>query len=579
MKKLPIKKISIGLLVILVIATGFSRVFSKDTTIGQDSSLNTVNLVDVNDYASFDGEINAVGTVEAVDFVTIVSETNSPVAAKLVNPGDYVVAGQPLVLFDGILSSIQLASAEASLRALEAQLAVQTGDPRVEDVQQLKAALDQALAQREQTIQSNKNSIDSATKAINDLYIDGVYDLASYENTVRLSLALISDMQQDYFNCGSGVCARIADYKKEAILAGYGVRDAGNYSAQAVQNLNSGVAEDLVELRSTVDHELFDEARSELEKAAVLTRLALIETRQGFDTYSGAFNATSTEIAAVETKIASVDSVLAALRTLDSTVESTRGDVYANDQFEVLNETVANAEQSRRSVDAAVQTAEARYNALVDGPRDIDVAALRAQVDGARAQYAQALEQSNNQTITAPFDGIVGTVNAPLGQIVSAGQTVVTMFNQDAKRVKIAVSAEKAKEISFHESVIVGDSVEGIIEYVAPQIGNNGGVEVGIVAIDTNNDLTVGETVEVSIRLKNEQNLNSTFNVPLQAVKTNSEGTFVYGVNDDSEIVRYAVTTGQIRGSKIDLFFDEQIPSAILDSVRGIELGEKVEVK
>ncbi|MCA9945390.1 MAG: efflux RND transporter periplasmic adaptor subunit [Anaerolineales bacterium] len=91
------------------------------------------------------GRIIASGTIEATE-VQISAESGGRVSELLVNVGDTVTAGQPLVQFDTALLQGQLAQAEAALAAAEANHALLAAGPSAEQITAGETAVNRAQA-------------------------------------------------------------------------------------------------------------------------------------------------------------------------------------------------------------------------------------------------------------------------------------------------------------------------------------------------------------------------------------------------------------------------------------------------
>lgn len=112
-----------------------------------------------------------------------------------------------------------------------------------------------------------------------------------------------------------------------------------------------------------------------------------------------------------------------------------------------------------RAAEASATEAEANYQrfanlakgqfvsrAQLDQARMARDSALAAR-DAARAQLANAGQQTDYTTIRAPYAGIVATRDAEPGESVGIGQTLMTVFAPDALRIDVAVPQSEAEAI------------------------------------------------------------------------------------------------------------------------------------
>lgn len=92
--------------------------------------------------------MQGVGTVEAKVVVNVSSKVTARVVAVLVDQGDTVTAGQPLVSLESAQYAADMDRSEANVRAAEAQLRDLLAGPRPQEIEQLQARLASASATR-----------------------------------------------------------------------------------------------------------------------------------------------------------------------------------------------------------------------------------------------------------------------------------------------------------------------------------------------------------------------------------------------------------------------------------------------
>lgn len=92
--------------------------------------------------------IQGVGTVEAKIAVNVSSKVTARLDAVLVDQGDSIRAGQPLVRLDAAQYAADVDRAEANVRAADAQLRDLLAGPRPQEIEQLRARLASATATR-----------------------------------------------------------------------------------------------------------------------------------------------------------------------------------------------------------------------------------------------------------------------------------------------------------------------------------------------------------------------------------------------------------------------------------------------
>ena len=150
---------------------------------------------------------------------------------------------------------------------------------------------------------------------------------------------------------------------------------------------------------------------------------------------------------------------------------------------------VQSVNQTQAQVDAATaqlqlaQSNLSRYQQLYaqDAVSAQALEQYQTAYDQAQAQYNQVMaakEAQENQLsytqLTSDADGVVSAVNAEVGQVVAAGQTVLTLVHDGDMEVQIDVPEYKLSELTVGTSVTVnfwalGDvTADGIVREVAP---------------------------------------------------------------------------------------------------------------
>ncbi|WP_371381381.1 efflux RND transporter periplasmic adaptor subunit [Sporomusa aerivorans] len=100
--------------------------------------------------------------------------------------------------------------------------------------------------------------------------------------------------------------------------------------------------------------------------------------------------------------------------------------------------------------------------------------AALAAVQQTSAQYAQGSNQLGYSSLAADCAGIIAAVNVEAGQVVSAGQTVLTLVQAGEQEVEIYIPEHRIEELRKAASVQItfwalpGAKVEGAIREVAP---------------------------------------------------------------------------------------------------------------
>ncbi len=210
--------------------------------------------------------------------------------------------------------------------------------------------------------------------------------------------------------------------------------------------------------------------------------------------------------------------------------------------------------------DSQLEAAKAQYDALNSGSAE-------AGVEQARAALQQAQNSVGNCTITAPINGVVGTIALSLGETASLQSPAAVI--SDTSRLEIEVQVSES-EIAY---VKEGSEVKVTVSAVRPE-PFNGSVESVSVAADPSS-----RNYKVKITMDNPDNLIKSgmfaqlalatvseadaLCVPRNAVIPKGSKSVVYIVDEDSRARLVEVETGIENSSYIQV-------------VKGLKEGQQV---
>jgi HlyD family secretion protein len=152
-------------------------------------------------------------------------------------------------------------------------------------------------------------------------------------------------------------------------------------------------------------------------------------------------------------RAAEINRAAAELRAAESEVTRTAADA---ERARRLARTGTIPLQQRDAAEAAAKQAAARRDAarqslvlLQQGNRPERIAAARAQVAGAQASLSAVKAVVGDLTLTAPVAGVVLSRNAQPGEIVTAGQSAVTLGEVRRPWVRVYVNAKEIPNIAM----------------------------------------------------------------------------------------------------------------------------------
>ena len=236
--------------------------------------------------------------------------------------------------------------------------------------------------------------------------------------------------------------------------------------------------------------------------------------------------------------------------------------------------------QSQAQVDAAaaqLQLAEAnlkRYKELYssDAVSAADLDQFQTAYDRAAAQYnqAQAGQQAQDNQLsytrlTADADGVIAAVTAEVGQVVPAGQPVVTLVHDGDLEVTINVPENKLADFPVGKAVTVSfwalqnQTVSGVVREVAPMADAvSRTYEVNITLQNPPQGLQLGMTASVA-NAGEEQAAADTVVLPLSAIYQTGSTPQVWVVGKDKTL--------SLKNVSVETFGDNSV------KVKGLQKG------
>lgn len=205
-------------------------------------------------------------------------------------------------------------------------------------------------------------------------------------------------------------------------------------------------------------------------------------------------------------------------------------------RFEELNRQgfISGAELERRR--AALDAAEARFEA----------AAAQASVSGNQATYA---------TLRAPEGGVVTSIDAEVGQVVAAGQSVVRIAQSSEKEVLVALPESRFDQLRRIPEVRVSlwsgrAELRGRVREIAPIADTaTRTYPARIALIDAPADVALGMTATVRFEAPLPQPV---ITVPMQALLREGDATYVWKLDAArTRVSRHAVQVATIAGNDL----------------------------
>jgi HlyD family secretion protein len=384
------------------------------------------------------------------------------VSEVLVNEGDAVKMGDPLMRLDDRQLNAEVSAAEANLAVAKADLlAVQEG-ATPEQIAEAQAQVAAARGNLTQTQGSVTNadlvaaraSVEEARARLNEL-------LAGPKNDERTrAQTALTDAQAELDRQRNALSAAKEDARLAIDERANGVRNAQAAYETAYWDLDH-VRRDETDPRSgrpLSDTEIRDfEAKfAQAERDLKDAEAALAQSQVDYET------AKQNEISGLESAQARVNSAQA---DLDALLTGADADEVASARAQLARAEadLASLTSSARSGainagQANVAAAQARLDQLTADATTSDLARAEARVAQAEAQLEQTRLRLDDAMLKAPFDGVVAQINVAPGEIISAATAPLVLIDVARYLVKVTVD-----EVDIAR-VAVGQTVEVLID-------------------------------------------------------------------------------------------------------------------
>ena len=207
-----------------------------------------------------------------------------------------------------------------------------------------------------------------------------------------------------------------------------------------------------------------------------------------------------------------------------------------------LNEASANLENSRRAASRAGQLIGQQMIARADYDR------ARASLGVDQARVASARAALSKMTLTAPFSGQVGLRDVSVGEVVNAGQALVTLVRLDPIEVDFSVpesqlpKLQRGQRIRVEVDAYPGNTFGGEVVAIDPVVDpNSRSAKLRARIANPDGRLRPGQFAKLQLDVGGGN--ASAILVPEQALMQDGQTRFVYTVVD-GKAKRTEVQTG-----------------------------------
>jgi len=458
------------------------------------------------------------GSVEALKTINLPAELNGIVKQVNVEIGDEVEQGDELLVFNKDQLLIQIKLAEASLEMSRANYEQVKNGATVEELQRAEASYQQAV----RSYEGAKENLQLMEELFN--------------NKIALKQQL------------SGAASQLASAEKQLQKAEEGYKQAKNN---------------------------FDQSQREYERMQYLYQEEVVTEKQfelAKSQYQNAKSGLNTaEISREQAKIA--------YQTAQNNYELTESTFNNPTQ---LKQQLASAQNQVRVAESSMHVAKAALEQTKKGARKEQIQASLAQVKQAEASLEQAKLRLEDATIKSPLSGIIAAVNIDEGEMIGAGQPVITVIEINEVYVAVDVTADIMVKLNKGDSVKVnienmpGD-LTGKVSNISPVTDpRSKAYPVKIRLANKENNIKPGMFAEVSFIKEFAEN---TLLIPITAVESLDQNPYVYLVEND-KAVKKDVELGIRNDQYIEILTGVQAGDTVVSRGQSqLNTGDEVEVK
>jgi membrane fusion protein, multidrug efflux system len=198
------------------------------------------------------------------------------------------------------------------------------------------------------------------------------------------------------------------------------------------------------------------------------------------------------------------------------------------------------------------------------------------------AQLSAGENQLDYSTLYADHSGVISNINVEAGQVVSAGQPVMTLVQDGEWEVEISVSENRIDELRKLPQIKVAFwalpnvSADGTVREIAPMADPlTRTYKVRISLINPSPEIKLGMTASVTLLGIEAQ---SSATIPLSAVYQNGDTPCVWVVTDDTVTLR-PIQTGKFGNGTVQVVAGLQPGDRIVTAgVHKLSEGQKVKL-
>ncbi len=222
------------------------------------------------------------------------------------------------------------------------------------------------------------------------------------------------------------------------------------------------------------------------------------------------------------------------------------------------------AEASYQQAEVALESAKENYALYIDRISHTNIESKEKQLEQTRIQKEQLLlslenlyDMLDDTSVKSPISGVVASRNIEKNQMVTMQTAAFTIIQTETLFLDVGVSEGVVGRIQVGDSVAVSiDSIEeepfsGGVYAIAPSADERTSTYLVKIKLENpDNRIKPGMFAEVSFAVDNREQVVV---VPINSVLFDSDGQFVYVVNEANEAEKVFVKTGIDNGTYIEI--------------------------
>ncbi|MEK7672981.1 MAG: efflux RND transporter periplasmic adaptor subunit [Patescibacteria group bacterium] len=206
---------------------------------------------------------------------------------------------------------------------------------------------------------------------------------------------------------------------------------------------------------------------------------------------------------------------------------------------------------------------------------------IESQVQLARINVSMIQNQIKGLIITAPIDGVVGTIDFNEGDTVGPQSQLTEIVNTNNYELKIAVDTTSAAKINANipAEIKIGERyIKAPIKSISIIADPITKLVPVTIALPQAKDTAINQNVKARLTLNNFSPIANTFYIPLDAVIIGTEEQYVY-VLEEGQAKRRTIKVGEINNDTIEIKDGiKEGEQVILEGAKNLVENEEVRI-